>query len=202
MSVNIIKKILVVLIIVVFHQVQAQRCDKKNYCDKGLYGEYDYRSQSNYSQVYTGDTLRVKVVVYAKQSYRIFTCADRKLKKVHFNIIFPEKRFKRIIKNVVTKEVPIYEKNKNGKIIFNDKGEKILTGTIFANDTVWGRQLVTSEKIVYNSEKEKNKFWDALIHKTRLIIIEVIIPEQRKKRPGCIQIMVGREKGATNQFRR
>ncbi len=180
----------------------AQRCDDKDFCDKDLYGEYDYRSQSNYAQVYTGDTVRVKVVVYSGQNYRIFTCAERRLKDVYFRVIYPEKRFKRAFKKVIQKEVPIYQKDKDGNFMYDKNGDRIKTGTIFANDTVWGRDLVTSESVVYDSREAEQAFWEASIHKTRLIIVESIIPPFRKKRNGCIQIMVGRKYKNASQFRR
>lgn len=180
----------------------AQRCDDKDFCDKDLYGEYDYRSQSNYAQVYTGDTVRVKVVVYSGQDYRIFTCAERKLKDVFFRVIYPEKRFKRAFKEITKKKVPIYEKDKDGSFVYNEQGERIQTGTIFANDTVWGRELITTESVVYDSRKAEEQYWEASIHKTRLIIIESIIPPFRKERNGCIQIMVGRKYKNASQFRR
>lgn len=182
--------------------VRAQRCDDKDFCDKDLYGEYDYRSQSNYAQVYTGDTVRVKVVVYSGQNYRIFTCAERKLKDVFFRVIYPEKRFKRAFKEIKKKQVPIYEKDKDGNFLYDENGDRIKTGTIFANDTVWGRDLVTSESVVYDSREAEEAYWEASIHKTRLIIIESIIPPFRKKRNGCIQIMVGRKYKNASQFRR
>ena len=182
--------------------VRAQRCDDKDFCDKDLYGEYDYRSQSNYAQVYTGDTVRVKVVVYSGQNYRIFTCAERRLKDVFFRVIYPEKRFKRALKEIKKKQVPIYEKDKDGNFLYDENGDRIKTGTIFANDTVWGRDLVTSESVVYDSRRAEEPYWEASIHKTRLIIIESIIPPFRKKRNGCIQIMVGRKYKNASQFRR
>ncbi|HKK59769.1 MAG TPA: hypothetical protein VJ937_09840 [Salinivirga sp.] len=182
--------------------VRAQRCDDKDFCDKDLYGEYDYRSQSNYAQVYTGDTVRVKVVVYSGQNYRIFTCAERRLKDVFFRVIYPEKRFKRAFKEIKKKQVPIYEKDKDGNFLYDENGDRIKTGTIFANDTVWGRDLVTSESVVYDSREAEEAYWEASIHKTRLIIIESIIPPFRKKRNGCIQIMVGRKYKNASQFRR
>lgn len=179
----------------------TQRCDNKNFCDKELYGEFDFRSQSNYAQVNSGDSVRVKVVVYAKQSYRMFTCCDKNLKEVDFRIIYPEKRFKRVIKEIETKDVPIYQKDKSGNFVLNKDGEKIMTGTIYAADTVWSRELVTSESVVYDSREAEEKYWDVDVHKTRLIIIEVIVPEKRKKKSGCIQIMVGRKYETSGQFR-
>lgn len=180
----------------------SQRCDNKDFCDKSLYGEFDFRSQSNYAQVYSGDTVRVKVVVYSGQSYRIFSCAERKLKDAFFRIIFPEKRFQRVIKEITQKHVAMYEKDNQGNFIFDENGNKIITGTIFANDTIWGRDLVTSESVIYDSRTAKEKYWDTNIRKTRLIIIETIIPEERKQRAGCIQIMVGRKFETSSQFRR
>ncbi len=196
------KWITIVFIIVTGLSAFGQRCDNKDFCDKDLYGDYDFRSQSNYAHVYSGDTVRVKVVVYSGQIYRIFTCAERKLKDVYYRIIFPEKRFKRTVKEITEKHVPIYEKDKNGNIVFNEDGEKIVTGTIFARDTVWGRELITTESPVYDSREAENPYWESRIRKTKLIIIETIIPEHRKERSGCIQIMVGRKYKTASQFRR
>lgn len=180
----------------------SQRCDNKDLCDKEMFGDFDYRSQSNYAQVYSGDTLRVKVVVYSGQEYRIFTCAERKLKKTQFRIIYPEKRFHRTVKEILQKDVPIYEKDKNGNFIYNDKGERNITGTIFANDTIWGRDLITSESVVYDSRESKDPYWEVQIHKTRLIIIETLVPVEKTTISGCIQIMVGRKYKSANPFRR
>ncbi len=196
------KWITIVILIFAGTNAFAQRCDNKNFCDKDLYGDYDFRSQTNYAQVYSGDTVRVKVVVYSGQSYRIFTCAERKLKDVYYRIIFPEKRFKRTIKEITEKHVPIYEKDKDGNFVYNEEGERITTGTIFARDTVWGRELITTESPVYDSRKAENPYWEAKIRKTRLIIIETVIPKHRKERSGCIQIMVGRKYKTASQFRR
>lgn len=196
------KLYLSILFIFTIAYSNGQRCDNKEFCDKSLYGDFDFRSQSNYAQVYSGDTLRVKVVVYSGQDYRIFTCAERKLKKTHFRIIYPEKRFHRTVKSISEKNVPIYEKDKDGNFLYDEKEERIVTGTIFANDTIWGRDLVTSESVVFDSQKEKLPFWEISIHKTRLIIIETIIPEDKKPTMGCIQIMVGRKYKSANPFRR
>jgi hypothetical protein len=180
----------------------GQRCDNKDLCDKDFFGDFDFRSQSNYTYVYTGDTLRVKVVIYSGQEYRIFTCAERKLKDTYFRIIYPEKRCRRVVKEVAQKYVPIYERDKEGNFVFDETGERIMTGTIFANDTVWGRELETSESVIYESNKAEIPYWEANIHKTRLIIIETIIPKGRKSASGCIQIMVGRRYKSANPFRR
>ncbi|PLX23522.1 MAG: hypothetical protein C0599_04305 [Salinivirgaceae bacterium] len=195
--------IVLIILLIIGVESFSQRCDNKDFCDKSLFGEFDFRSQSNYAQVYSGDTVRVKVVVYSGQSYRIFTCAERKLKDVVFRIIYPEKRFKRVVKEVTQKDVPIYEKNKNGEFVLDENGNKKITGTIFANDTIWGRDLITSESVIYDSREAEEKYWDSDVHKTRLIIIETIIPEEtRKERVGCIQIMVGRKYETSSQFRR
>lgn len=180
----------------------GQRCDNKDLCSKEMFGDFDYRSQSNYAQVYSGDTLRVKVVVYSGQEYRIFTCAERKLKNTQFRIIYPEKRFHRTVKEIAQKDVPIYEKDKNGNFIYDENGERIITGTIFANDTIWGRDLITSESVIYDSREAKEPYWEVSIHKTRLIMIETLIPQEKKPVSGCIQIMVGRKYKSANPFRR
>jgi hypothetical protein len=196
------KWVVSILLVFTVISVFSQRCDNKDFCDKSLYGEFDFRSQSNYAQVYSGDTVRVKVVVYSGQSYRIFSCAERKLKDAYFRIIFPEKRFKRVVKEVTQKDVPIFEKDKSGNFVLDENGDKKKTGTIFANDTIWGRDLITSESVTYDSREADEKYWDANIRKTQLIIIETIIPEERKQRVGCIQIMVGRKYATSSQFRR
>ncbi|HOG20128.1 MAG TPA: hypothetical protein PKW37_06770, partial [Salinivirgaceae bacterium] len=75
------KKVLIIFILltVVTISLNAQRCEKKKLAPKEWLGNYDYSSQTTYTQLAVGDTIRMKTVVYSQYHYRIFVVGESRL---------------------------------------------------------------------------------------------------------------------------
>ncbi|HON19548.1 MAG TPA: hypothetical protein PK990_10350 [Salinivirgaceae bacterium] len=191
-----IKKIafIVLLSCISISHLFSQRCETKKLAPKELLGNYEYQSQSAYTQVGTGDTIRIKTIVYSQYDYRIFVAGEKNLGKIHFEIIMPEKRFEPYPQNVIDKEIILYKKDKNGFLEYDENENPIPIGKTTIKDTIWGRQLVTYEQVIFNSNEAP--YWEASINKTRLLIVKIIVPKKRRFFFGCIGLMVGRKSRA------
>ncbi|MDD2562824.1 MAG: hypothetical protein PHU27_01240 [Salinivirgaceae bacterium] len=189
---NTIRLILVPLCLFSLMSVKAQRCDKKDFCPTELLGDYEYDDQTTYTQMATGDTIRIKTVVYSKYDYRIFVCGERRLGDIEYKIFYPEKRFEPKIDEITKKQVPVYKRDKNGFLIYDDNEEPIQEGVTTINDTLWTRRLVTYTNLVFENNKPESLYWESQIMKTRLMIVEIVVPKSRRYFFGCIAVMVGR----------
>ncbi len=181
------------LCVAIATDLSAQRCENKKLAPKELLGDYEYKSQTTYTQLGTGDTIRIKTIVYSQYDYRIFVVGEKGLGKIHFNIIMPEKRFEPFVQNIVDKEITLYKKDKNGFLEYDENENPIPIGTTTIKDTLWGRQLITYEQPLFSSQASPTPYWEQTVTKTRLLIIEIIIPPKRRFFFGCIAVMVGRK---------
>lgn len=188
------KLVFLLIIVATFPSIQgySQRCDKKKFCPSELLGEYDYGPQTTYTQLGTGDTIRIKTVVYSKFNYRIFVCGERRLGDIRFKVYYPEKRFEPTIDRIIDKQVVDYKRDKNGFLIYDNNEEPIKQGISVVKDTVWTRRLVTYDNLVFDNDVPENLFWESEVKKTRLMIVEIVIPKSRRYFFGCIAVMVGR----------
>lgn len=160
--------IITLIIIATSINLYGQKCSKKKYSKKEDLSDFDYRSQSTFTELASGDTLHVKIVVYSKQEYRIIPCGDPKLGKIRMKVISPEKRIKRKIKKI--------QPNANNPS---------------KNDTLWTSKVVTTNTVVFNNATNNDRFWQFPAKNTRLLILEITAPEGKKDYSGCINTLVG-----------
>ena len=149
--------------------IYGQKCYKKNYCDKNEMKDYDYRSQSSYQTLTTGDTLNTGFVAFENQDYHFLTCSDSKLGQLEIKIYSKKKLAKRIVK----------------EIIINEENPQL-------NDTIYERIAKPEYEIIFdNSEDKSINYWEFSSRKTRLLIINVNAPEGKINYTGCANILIG-----------
>lgn len=147
----------------------AQNCHKKKFCDKNERKDYDYRSQSSYHSLSSGDTLNINVVAYNKQAYHLLACSDPKLGPLNIQVVYPKKRVERYIKEIVPNQ--------------NNPSRK---------DTIWSNKVVTEYELLFdNSEDKSLNYWEFSSRKTRLLIINITAPEGKANYTGCANILLG-----------
>lgn len=171
---------------------QAQRCDKKNLAPREMLAGFDYSEQSVYTQMGTGDTIRMKTVLYTNHKYRIFVAGERRLEDLGYRIYYPEKRFEPVAAEVIDKEIPLYRRDQNGMLVYGENQEPIPEGTTTVKDTVWTRRLATTETLLFDSQTANGEAWESVAPKTRLMIIEITVPANKRYFFGCVALMVGR----------
>ncbi|HPW66779.1 MAG TPA: hypothetical protein PLS84_06815 [Salinivirgaceae bacterium] len=181
-----------ILLYVATTSLSAQRCEKKKLAPREWLGSYSYSSQTTYTQLAVGDTIRMKTVVYSQYNYRIFVVGENRLGRLKYRILVPEKKFEPVVGKVIDKEVTLYERDQNGFLIYDENEEPIPIGTTTVKDTIWSRRLTTSESVIFENDNIENFYWDAKIQKTRLLIVEVIVPKSNRYFFGCVSLMVGR----------
>jgi hypothetical protein len=138
------------------------RCSVKKICGNERFGDFDYRSQSSYTQISSGDTLTINMIAYADQEFRIFTCFDEKNKDGYFKLY-----------NVKTTSV---------------KKIKLISG----NDTIFEIKRIQNPEEFYDSRKSENKYWQSKITKTTRMYVKIIAPPTNNIREGCVNVMIGR----------
>jgi len=196
-------KFITVLILLLFSgSAFSQKCAKKKLATKEMRLEYDYRGQSLFVQMSNGDTATLNVILYSKQNYRIFVVGEQKLGKIDYSIIVPRKKFKRVVKDVQPKTVPVYKKDPKGFYLYDTNGERIKIGEETIKDTTWTRETKTTRELVYDSRTAESPYWMATPNKTQLISIKVHVEDADKVQTGCIGVYVGREYSNIYQFRR
>ncbi|NOZ46623.1 MAG: hypothetical protein GXO79_07545 [Chlorobi bacterium] len=183
------------LFILPFNKVQAQKCAKKNYCSKENLGDYDYRSQSHYGQLSSGESQKVEIVVYANQAYRFLVCPDPKIGTVEYKIFSLKKRPKKVVQDIYEKEVNVYKQALNGEFEYDENGNKILLGTKVINDTIWRRKTVEEEKLIFDSQNNEFKppYWETKTTKTGMLVIETMVEDSDEPKMGCVNVLVGRK---------
>lgn len=180
--------------------VNAQNCSKKKLASNELKGKYDYRGQSLFRSMVSGDSITLNVVLYSKQNYRLFVVGEQKLGKLDYQIYVPSKKFTRVMKSVEEKKVPIYKKDPLGFYLYNKDGEKIQIGEQTIQDTIWTRETTSINDLVFDSRNSDQLFWEATPVKTQSVTIKVNIESATKKIDGCIGIYVGCEYANASQF--
>ncbi len=189
------KKIYIIITISLFSAIytNAQRCEKKKLAPKEWLGDYDYTKQTTYTQLAVGDTIRMKTVVYSQYDYRIFAVGEHRLGKLKYRILIPEKKFNPIIDKIVDKQITVYERDHNGFLIYDENEEPIPKGTATIKDTVWTRRLITTETEIFTNDNNEDLYWESKIQKTRLLVVEIIIPKSKNYFYGCVALMVGQK---------
>ena len=170
----------------------AQNCEKKLAKNRHITENWDFKSQSVYTQLASNDTIRIKTIVYQKFDYRIFAICEPRLGRLHYRIYQPEKRFESTVEKITEKETVTYQRDDKGFLIYDDDENPIPTGTAIVNDTTWARTLSTFDKILFDSNVAETQFWESKVQKTELLIVEIIIPKTKRFHFGCIGLMVGR----------
>ena len=198
----VLKSILIVVLLFMSISSYSQNCSKKKLATKEMRLDFDYRGQSMFLEMSNGDTVTLNVVLYSKQSYRIFVVGEQKLGKIDFTVIVPRKKFNRVVKDIEPKTVPIYKKDPNGFYLYNIDGERINIGEETIMDTLWTRETTAIRELVYNSNISEVPYWMAKPNKTQLITIKVSVADADKIQKGCIGVYVGREFSNAYQFRR
>ena len=180
--------------------VSGQNCSKKKLASNELKGKYDYRGQSMFKQMASGDSATLNVVLYSKQNYRLFVASEQKLGKVNFQIYVPRKKFTRVVKDVKQRKVPVYKKDPMGFYLYDANGEKIPNGEEIIQDTIWTRETSSINDLVYDSRNSDIGYWEATSGKTQNITIKVEVEKAAKKVDGCIGVYVGCEFSNASQF--
>ena len=180
--------------------VSGQNCSKKKLASNELKGKYDYRGQSMFKQMASGDSATLNVVLYSKQNYRLFVASEQKLGKVNYQIYVPRKKFTRVVKDIKPRKVPVYKKDPMGFYLYDANGEKIPNGEEIIQDTIWTRETSSINDLVFDSRNSDIGYWEATSGKTQSITIKVEVEKAPKKVDGCIGVYVGCEYSNASQF--
>ena len=180
--------------------VSGQNCSKKKLASNELKGKYDYRGQSMFKQMASGDSATLNVVLYSKQNYRLFVASEQKLGNVNYQIYVPRKKFTRVVKDVKQRKVPVYKKDPMGFYLYDSNGEKIPDGFEVVQDTIWTRETTSINDLVFDSRTAGQPYWEATPGKTQNITIRVNVEKTPKKVDGCIGVYVGCEYSNASQF--
>ncbi|MBR2196615.1 MAG: hypothetical protein IJ911_13510 [Salinivirgaceae bacterium] len=180
--------------------VSGQNCSKKKLASNDLKGKYDYRGQSMFKQMASGDSAILNVVLYSKQNYRLFVASEQKLGKVNYQIYVPRKKFTRVVKDVKERTVQVYKKDPMGFYLYDSNGEKIPDGEEIIQDTIWTRETTSINDLVFDSRNSDMGYWEATSGKTQNITIKVEVEQAPKKVDGCIGVYVGCEYSNASQF--
>jgi hypothetical protein len=190
------------LLIISPNVATGQNCAKKKLATNEMKGNLDYRGQSMFLEVNTGDSSILNVVLYSKQNYRIFVVGEQKLGKITYEIYVPRKRFTRVVKEIQPKKITVYKKDPLGFYLYDVNGARIPIGEEMVQDTIWARETSSVDDLVYKSTNSDTPYWLATPNKTQLITIKVYIEPNPRKIDGCIGVYVGREYSNAYQFRR
>ncbi len=176
------------------------QCSKKKLASNELKGNYDYRGQSMFKEMASGDSATLNVVLYSKQNYRLFVANEQKLGKVNYRIYVPRKKFTRVVKEVKDKKVQVYKKDPMGFYIYDADGNKIPNGEETIKDTIWLRETTMINDLVFDSANADAQYWEATPSKTQSITVRVNVESMPKKVNGCIGVYVGCEFSNASQF--
>ncbi len=179
------------LLLLVSQAVNSQDCRDLELFKKNELGDFDYRGQSTIATVITGDTTKVKIVVYSGQLYRIMVRATPNLGEVSYKIVDEVKRFQKEVKEVKESEIPVYKIDGDGNPILNEWGEYIVDHNEIQRDTIWNNKKYVDRKILFDSNKDGADLWETFPKKTRVYVIEAIIPKSDVPTEGCVDILVG-----------
>jgi hypothetical protein len=182
--------------------LSGQNCAKKKLATNEMKGNLDYRGQSMFVGINSGDSTILNIVLYSKQNYRIFVVGEQKLGKLSFKIYVPRKKFTRVVKEIQPKKITIYKKDPLGFYLYDINGARIPLGEEIIQDTLWSRETSSIDDMVFDSENTDVPYWTATPNKTQLITVKVYIEPNPKKIEGCIGVYVGREYSNAYQFRR
>jgi hypothetical protein len=182
--------------------VLGQNCAKKKLATNEMKGNLDYRGQSMFVEMNSGDSNILNIVLYSKQNYRVFVVGEQKLGKLSYKIYVPRKKFTRVVKDIQPKKIALYKKDPLGFYLYDINGARIPIGEEIIQDTIWSRETSSIDDLVFDSENSDVPYWIATPNKTQLITVKVYIESTSKKVDGCVGVYVGREYSNAYQFRR
>jgi len=194
----------------------AQNCSKKKFCGEEAYGNFDFRSQSSYAILSSGDTARASIVIYSKQDARILVCFDPLLGDVKWKIYEPVRYTKRSVKSIQKseEEIAVYARDKFGDPIqevdewgdprYNENYDPVYKVEKYETkvqvDTIWQTEKINTEKVVFDNSKGGQPYWEAInINTTKRMIIEVVVPKNENEFEGCVNVEVGHRTTSTKK---
>jgi len=181
------------------------QCSKKKYCPKKDLGEYDYDfgdNPSSYAFLSPGDTCSFKTVVYGGYDYRILICSDPKLGHIHFFVNDPERKVRKIIKEIQESEIIDYKLDEYGEVMYDDNWEPIELGRTTVYDTIWGTESYFDEIVIYDNYKDpkSQNYWEGSIRRDQTLQVKVIVPQGDIEIDGCVDVLIGRIKQYEKKF--
>lgn len=142
---------------------QAQnKCSLKKICTDELLQDFDFRGQTTYTQIETGDTITINIVAYARQELKVFAC-------------FEDKRMDNYFKIYLSKSIP-------------EKTVRMISG----KDTIFDVVKKVQLEEVFDSRKSATAYWQQKIMRSSRYIIQVISPTANIPKESCVNIMVGK----------
>jgi len=191
--------ILTIILLVVSNSMFSQAK-----CNKSLFGNFDYRSQSKYALLLPGDTSKLNIVAYANQQFRVFVCSDPELGDVSFKVIERTRRSEKKIKEIKKQEKEQYKRDANGEIEYLESNawQPTVIGKEVTLDTIWETKRFDEDKILFDSRSNKNEsgYWQFEAKKTQRFIIEVVVPKGNREEKGEVEINVGRKSLGSKSF--
>jgi len=194
--------LLFIILLINLSSNYAQRCGKKLLCDMELDKSYDYRSQSTYAELYPGDTIRTKTVVYSGQEYDVFLCGNPVLGAMEYSIIKQHRKTRKVIDKIEAHEEIKYQLDEYGDYVYDDYGDYIEIGRETVNDTTWVTEKYIDENIIFNSlnNDSGSTRWKYLANKTESLVIEVVVPDNASS--GCADLFIGHRSKSKSSFKR
>ena len=196
----------------------SSKCGESQNCMHDAQNDqFDFRSQSTFMRMASGDTSRIKVILYSNNDVRIALCKDAAASGATFKVIHTVREYNRAVERIEKKiaQEPVYKLNKagkkipvkeNGKVKLDPYGETVFEIERYRNaeraDTIWRTERNVREETIFDSKLSGNKhFFENSIDKTMSVIIEVAMPAATgaKQAEECIGIMVGRRFRGTSK---
>jgi hypothetical protein len=138
------------------------KCNLKKICADEKLQDFDFRGQTTYAQLKTGDSISINIVAYARQELKVFAC-------------FEDKKLDNYYKIYQAKSIP-------------EKKIRMISG----KDTIFDVVKKTQLDIVFDSRKQNTEFWQEKIYRSARYIIIVVSPVTNIPREACVNIMVGK----------
>ncbi len=199
-------------------EVFAQNCGKTRLCSDEYYGDYDYRSQSSSAVLAPGDTARTSIVIYVNTDVRILVCCDEILGDVEYKIVYPVRKMREVIDQIIKneKEVEVYKKDQDGNFVVeiddwsgeplqDEYGDPLYVierwDKVVTYDTTYKVEEYDEEEIIFDSRKTDKPFWQSVVKSTRRLVVEVVVPQNAEAFDdygnatieGCVNVGIGRK---------
>lgn len=178
--------------LIITNALNAQECSKLKIFDKDKLADFDYRGQSSFATLSSGDTAKIKIVVYSGQEYRILVGGENKFGQIPYRIVDEQRLLRREVKEITKNEIPVYKLDADGNPVLNEWGEYILDHNDYQYDTIYESVRYVERKEIFNSAKAGDvPYYEIVPKKTRVYIIEVLVPKSEPPLDGCVMVMVG-----------
>ncbi len=174
------------IIVFVFTSVIANaQCDRNKYCKKELYGDYNYKGQSNYAVLSPGDTSIISVILYSNQDYRIIVCSEPQVGVINYKVYETRKIKTRSINRVERSE-------------YNGEGNEASYDTVYITNVEIKKELLFD-----NLKAVKSNYYDISVKgKARRVDVEVVVPKDNGGAKGCVSVLIGVKTTQSTQFKR